>query len=385
MNKLAMLDKPIKKEHMMEYLFKAVNIPMPRVDDLVEGAVIGKEGPRLFIDLGAFGTGVVYYSEFADMKATVRNLRPGDKVTTKVLSVENEEGFVELSLAAAGQEIVWRDAEQIMNEKKTLALKVIDANSGGLVLEWKGIQGFLPASQLRTGHYPRVEGGDKEKIHEELKKLVGTTIVVTIIGVQAKEGKLIFSEKGVESEELKAVVSKYKVGDTVEGEVTGIVEFGVFIKIEEGLEGLAHISELDWGLVDDPNQICKVGQKIKVKIISIKDGKFSLSLKALKPDPWQELKEKYKKGDIVEGVVIRFNKYGALISIEEGVSGLVHISEFKDERDMKSKIDLGKKYPFQITLFEPAERKMTLAYLGEEGAKKESLNENQDKATKEES
>jgi len=116
-----------------------------------------------------------------------------------------------------------------------------------------------------------------------------------------------------------------------------------------------------------------VGDKAKAKIISIKDGKFSLSVKALKPDPWQESKEKYKKGDIVEGVVIRFNKYGALISIEEGVSGLVHISEFENEKVMKEKIELGKTYPFQISLFEPDERKMTLVYLGEGRKPKEEV------------
>ncbi|PIR69551.1 MAG: 30S ribosomal protein S1 [Candidatus Niyogibacteria bacterium CG10_big_fil_rev_8_21_14_0_10_46_36] len=361
-------EKRPKREHPMEYLFKTVTIPAPRVGDLVEGTVIGKEGARLFIDLGPFGSGVVYYSEFVDMRDTVRNLRPGDKVTTKVIALENDEGFVELSLAAAGQEIVWRDAEVLMREKKQLALKVVDANSGGLVLEWKGMQGFLPASQLRVGHYPRVEGGDKDKILDELKKLIGQTLSVTVISANPKEGKLIFSEKGVESEEIKEMISKYTIGDVVEGEVTGIVDFGVFIKIEEGLEGLAHISELDWGLVDDPNTLFHVGDKAKAKIISIKDGKFSLSVKALLPDPWQEVKDKYKKGDIVEGVVIRFNKYGALISVEEGVSGLVHISEFENEKAMKEKIELGKTYPFQITLFEPDERKMTLVYLGE-GAK----------------
>lgn len=367
-------EKRVKKEHPMDYLFKTVTVHTPRVGDLVEGTVIGREGARLFIDLGPFGSGVVYYSEFVEMRDVVRNLRPGDTVTMKVLALENDEGFVELSLAAAGQEIVWRDAETLMRDKKQLILKVVDANSGGLVLEWKGMQGFLPASQLRVGHYPRVEGGDKDKILEELKKLIGQMLPVTVISAIPKEGKLIFSEKGVESEEIKEMISKYKVGDIVEGDVTGIVDFGVFIKIEEGLEGLAHISELDWGLVDDPNSFFRVGDKATAKIISIKDGKFSLSVKALKPDPWQESKEKYKKGDIVEGVVIRFNKYGALISIEEGVSGLVHISEFENEKVMKEKIELGKTYPFQISLFEPNERKMTLVYLGE-GRKPKDMDE----------
>ncbi|PIR70553.1 MAG: 30S ribosomal protein S1 [Candidatus Niyogibacteria bacterium CG10_big_fil_rev_8_21_14_0_10_42_19] len=355
-----------KTEHIMDYLLKTINVLMPKVGDLVEGAIIGRDGPRLLIELGVFGTGVIYITELNEARQVIKNLRPGDKVTSKVIELENEEGFVELSLSQAGEEIVWREAEEWMNEKKTMELPVLDANKGGLVLEWKGMQGFLPASQLRVGHYPRVEGGSQDKILEELKKFIGKTMTVTIISVDQKEGKFIFSEKGAETEEMKGIISKYNIGDTVEGEVAGVVDFGVFIKIEEGLEGLAHISELDWGLVDDPNQLFKVGDKVKVKIISIKNGKFSLSAKALKPDPWQEVKDKYKKGDIVEGVVIRFSRYGALVSVEEGVAGLAHISEFEDEKAMKSKIEIGKTYPFQITLFDADERKMTLSYLGDE-------------------
>jgi small subunit ribosomal protein S1 len=115
------------------------------------------------------------------------------------------------------------------------------------------------------------------------------------------------------------------------GEVTGIVDFGVFVKIEEGLEGLVHISEIDWSLVEDPKQLFKVGQKVKVKIIEIKDGKVSLSMKALKTNPWTESAKKYKKDDVVSGVIIKYNKHGALASIEEGIAGLVHISEFGSE------------------------------------------------------
>src|SRR3989344_3106309 len=134
----AVTEKRVKKEHPMDYLFKTVTVHTPRAGDLIEGIVIGREGARLFIDLGPFGSGVVYYSEFIEMRDVVRNLRPGDTVTMKVLALENDEGFVELSLAAAGQEIVWRDAETLMRDKKQLILKVVEANSGGLVLEWKG-------------------------------------------------------------------------------------------------------------------------------------------------------------------------------------------------------------------------------------------------------
>ena len=191
--------------------------------------------------------------------------------------------------------------------------------------------------------------------------LVGHPLSVRIITADAKEGKLIFSERTEnEAEEKASLIDKYQVGDTADGEVTGIVDFGVFVKLEECLEGLVHISEIDWGLVDDPRNFVKVGQKIKAKVIEIKDEKISLSIKALLDDPWKAAGAKDKKDQRVEAVVIKYNKHGALASIEEGVAGLVHVSEFGSEDELRAKLELGKVYPFTITFFEPKERRMTL-------------------------
>ncbi len=155
------------------------------------------------------------------------------------------------------------------------------------------------------------------------------------------------------------------MGDEIEGEVTGVVDFGVFVKIEEGLEGLVHISEIDWSLVEDPKALFRINDKVKVKIIEIKDGKISLSIKALKENPWVAAEKKYKKDDNVKGVIIKYNKHGALASIEEGIAGLVHISEFGNEISLREKLELGKTYSFKITLFDPKERKMALSYISE--------------------
>jgi small subunit ribosomal protein S1 len=152
------------------------------------------------------------------------------------------------------------------------------------------------------------------------------------------------------------------VGDALSGTVTGVVDFGVFIKLEEGLEGLVHISEIDWGLVEDPRALYKVGDKVKVKVIEVKDGKVSLSIKALKDNPWKEAEKKYKKDMVVEGVIIKYNKHGALASIEEGVAGLVHISEFENEAKLRASLELGKTYKFKITLFDAKDQKMALSF-----------------------
>jgi small subunit ribosomal protein S1 len=183
---------------------------------------------------------------------------------------------------------------------------------------------------------------------------------VQVITASPKEQKLIFSEKGAGSTERANLVEKYQVGDVFDGVVTGATDFGVFVKIEEGLEGLVHISEMDWALVENPKARYKVGEHVKVKVIEIKEGKVSLSIKALQEDPWKAAAAKYTKDQKVEAVVIKYNKHGALASIEEGVAGLVHVSEYGSEADLRAKLQLGMVYPFTITFFEAKDRRMTL-------------------------
>ena len=358
----AVAKKPVKwQETSMDFLFRALPLNPPKEGDLIDGEVLKQKGSRLFLNIKPFGTGIIYGREFNNARDIVKSLKPGDIVTAKVIKPENEDGYIELSLKEAGQEIKWREAEEAQKKQTVFSLPVIDANKGGLIFNWKGLQGFLPASQLKTNHYPRVEGGDKDKILDELKKLTGQNLSVVIIGVDQKEDKLIFSEKETEAEEIKDMLSKYKIGDVIEGEITGVVDFGVFVKIEDGLEGLTHISELDWGLVEDPANLFKVGDKVPAQIISIKNDKISLSIKALKNNPWTDAKKKYKQNQTVNGVVIRFNKFGTLVSIEEGIAGLAHISEFESEEEMKSKLELGKSYNFKINLFEPDEERLILS------------------------
>jgi len=367
--KMASNDANEENPSLMGSLVKQIS-DIPEVGDLVEGPVISIEKSSVYVDLGPFGTGIIYGREFLAARDLIKKINIGDTVTAKVVEKENEEGYVEISLQEAREALVWSEAEDAINNKKIIEITPKEANKGGLIVEWQGIIGFLPASQLKPEHYPRIEDGDKNRILEELKKLVGKPLSVSVISAEPKEGKLIFSEKDLAQKERREIVEKYSVGDEVDGEVTGMVEFGVFVKIEDSLEGLVHISEIDWGLVEDPKKIFKVGDKVKAKIIEVKDGKISLFLKALKENPWKNAEKKFKKGDIVEGVVIKFNQYGALVSIEEGVSGLAHVSEFGTVEKLKEKLELGKKYAFQITLFEPKEQKMTLSFLDKDSKEK---------------
>jgi len=342
------------------------SIPLPpKEGDLVEGTIAAISRGRIYVDLPPFGTGLIYGREYLNAADVLRKANIGDTITAKVVDPAGREGYIELSLKEARQAAIWGEAEQAILAQTTYTIAVEEANKGGLILSWQGIAGFLPASQLAKEHYPRVVDGDKEKIQGELTKLVGTSLAVRIITADAKEGKLIFSERtGSEEEEKASLIDKYQVGDVLPGTVTGVVDFGVFVKLEPGLEGLVHISELDWGLVEDPHALFKVGEEVKVKVIDIKEGKISLSIKALKENPWHTAGERYHKGMEVEGVVIKYNKHGALASIEEGVAGLVHVSEFATPQELRDTLELGKTYPFKIALFEPESQRMTLSFAG---------------------
>ncbi|MFA5767487.1 MAG: S1 RNA-binding domain-containing protein, partial [Candidatus Paceibacterota bacterium] len=281
----------------------------------------------------------------------------------------NEDGYIELSLSEAGKDIGWEALREKKEKGETIKVKVVGANKGGLLVEAEGLQGFLPVSQLSPEHYPRVEGADKEKILERLQQLVGEELEVKIFDVTPKEEKLIFSEKATDTEKLKDILKDYTVGDVVEGEITGVVDFGAFMKFkpetseEESpeMEGLIHISELDWQLIEDPSEVVEVGQSVKAKIIEItEDGRISLSLKALKKDPWLDIESKFKKEDVIKGKVTKINPFGAFIEVAPKIQGLVHISEFGTKTKMEEQLEIGKEYKFEVLQIEPREHRMTL-------------------------
>jgi len=351
-----------KGVHPMELLLKQKHdrIGLLKPGDIVDGEVIEKKGSHLFLDLGQRGTGIVYGREYFEAQEVIRKIEPGARVTAKVIDSENEEGYVELSLKEAGREKNWQEMKRFIESGETVRLKVIEANRGGLILEYLGVAGFLPASQLSQEHYPRVEGGEKEKIFDELKKLVGTELDVAIIDVNPEEGKLIFSEKSKETEAARQRLAAHHVGDTIEGDVAGIVSFGAFVKFGDNLEGLVHISEIDWQLIANPADVLKIGEHVKAKIIAIEGDKVSLSMKALKEDPWSRVEGKYKKGDLVSGIVTKFNSFGAFVKLDPEIQGLAHISEFGSEANMKEALAIGAEHQFQILAIEAKDHRMAL-------------------------
>ena len=353
------------KEQMKEMLAKAKALPrIPKVGDIVEGKVIEIGRTMVFLDLGPIGTGVVIGKELEDGLGTFKSLKVGDKISATVLDLENEEGYVELSFREASFEKVWDDLFQKMEKGEILTTKILEANKGGLMVEINGVVGFLPVSQLTFEHYPRVEGGDKEKILGILKRYIGQYFKTKIIDLDREEEKLIVSEKQAQMNSEEKTIAQLKVGDIVEGKVSGLANFGVFVRFkfkEVELEGLVHISELAWHLVEDPKDIVKVGDKVKVKIIGIDGTRLSLSLKALQDDPWKNAVQKYKEGQKIKGEVIKITPYGAIVKIDEHIHGLVHISKFNQEqKKLENLLEVGKNYHFKILSIKSEEHKLEL-------------------------
>jgi len=358
---------------MKELLEKNNLLRPPKLGDIIKGKIIQKGNSSVFLDLGAWGTGIIYGKEFFEAKDILRDLKIGDNIFSKIVDLENEEGYIELSLSSASKELSWEDLKQRYDKGEIISVKILGANKGGLIAEISGIPAFLPVSQLSSEHYPRVAKADKLEILKALQKFVGEEMEVKIFDLDPKKEKLILSEKAKESDKLKEVLKKHKAGDEVEGEITAISDFGAFMKFlppksaaKKGsleLEGLIHISELDWSIVENPSDIVKVGQKVKAKIIEISDGRISLSLKALKKDPWEDIEKKYKKGDKVLGKVTKFNPFGVFVQITPKIQGLCHISEFGTKTKMEQTLKIDKEYNFQILSIEPKEHRMSLKLL----------------------
>jgi len=259
---------------------------------ILEGKIIEANKSNIFIDFGALGTGIVLGREIKDNPSLVKELKVGQTISCVVLESENENGYIEVSIKEADRELSWTKLEELKNTSRNALAKVIQANRGGLLVSLLDQKGFLPVSQLSPEHYPRVDGGDKEKILKELNKFVGKDLKVKVIDLDPREEKLIVSEKALNKEEVEEIMKYFALDGVFEGTVSAVTDFGAFVRLspEEGAkapetEGLIHISELDWQLVRDPREILQEGEKVKVKIVGFYQGRPALSLKALKERP----------------------------------------------------------------------------------------------------
>lgn len=333
--------------------------------EVVTGKVLSLKKHEVLIDLGAQGVGFVPRREVGFS----RNISEGDEVSASVVDTELENGMSLLSLRKAVKDRGWEEVSARLESGEVIDIQPYDANRGGLLVEYEGVRGFLPVSQLSAEHYPRVGSSDKDEILQRLNNLIGKTMKVRILDADRKSNKLIFSEKEAVKDGLAERFEKLAVGDQVEGVVTGVVDFGVFVNVE-GIEGLVHISEISWERVNNPSDYVKTGQTIKAKIIAIDKDRLSLSMKQLTQDPWLTEVQNFSKGDKVEGTVTRITPFGAFVQVSPAIEALVHISELGDSNnvDPEKVFTLNERKEFVILDIDKENRKISLS-LGESNKK----------------
>ena len=335
----------------------------PKEGSVVEVTLIKRLPRKAYFDMGRFGTGIVFGVEIANAREALRTLKPGDSLQAKIVALDGEEGDIELSLSEAGKQKLWALAKELSESGEVIKAKIVAANAGGLMtVVAEDLKAFLPVSQLSLEHYPKVPDGDRIKIADELKKFVGQELNVKIIDVNPRTNKVIVSEREVLSANVKELLSAYTIGQVVDCMVSGTADFGVFVRFTDNpqIEGMIHISELDYKLIDNPKELVKVNDPLKAKIIDIKEGRVFLSLKALKEDPWLKVGDLFTPGATVQGKVYKFNPFGAVVALDGDLQGMVHISEFGGQEEMKKALTVGESYPFVIDTVKTEEKRITL-------------------------
>lgn len=342
----------------MDDLLLSSAVGQLKAGDMVDGKVLSVKKHEVWIDLSPFGIGVVMQKDLEG----AGSLEVGQDISINVIDPEMDEGYALLSMKRVEKDRGWDQLQRVYDNSEIIQVTSYDANRGGLLVELEGVRGFLPVSQLAAGHYPRVVGADKDEILQKLNQLNNKPISVKIIDISRKDNKLIFSEKEAVKDNMQDRFAKLKVGDIVDGVVTGVIDFGAFVNVD-GIEGLIHISEISWERVEDPRKYIKVGQEVKAKIIAIDKDRLSLSLKQMQEDPWVQEVKAFKKGDTVDGKVTRITPFGAFVQISPSVEALVHVSEMSDDNsiDPEKIFQLNEQKKFKILEIDLDGRKIALS------------------------
>jgi len=339
----------------------------PKVTPLKKGEIVKCTivfiGRKLFlVDVKNQFTGIISGADLLSSVMDVRTLKIGDEVAAMYRGQDPESGLLILSLRKASQTTLM--SKLLENKEKGLTMSVIptEANKGGLLIDLDGMKGFIPVSQLSPIHYPRVENADPERILGHLKALIGKPLEVRVLNVQDDGKKIIFSERATNDGARESALKNLKIGDRVEWVVSGILSYGIFVTFD-GLEGLVHVSEMDWGHVANPGKYAKIGDKVNVEIIGLDPEKISLSIKRLKANPWAELASIYKLNEIIEVPVLKISKFGVFVELNGGINGLIHLSEISHTpiKNVEDIVQVGKTIRAKIITLDVNERRIGLS------------------------
>ncbi len=359
------------------------NVPKP--GQLADGKVVAIQKNNILVDLDGIATGLITGKEAKDSQDTIHNIKIGDTISAYVIEGENEEGYIIMSLRKASQEKTWKKFLNAYENDEVITVSANEANKGGLLLDIDGIKGFIPVSQLAPMNYPRVNGADANQILTRLQALIGKEFKVKIINIDKENGKLILSEKAAIEDQRQEALNDITVGDVVEGQISGLVKFGIFVAFN-GLEGLVHISEIAWGHVKNPADYGKLGDKIRVQVIGIDGDKISLSMKRLTEDPWLEAAKKYQIDTVVEGEISRVTPFGAFVKLSDDINGLVHVTEIADDvKDPADVLKPGDKVQARVIAIEPEEHRVGLSIKAVDAAPKKKSKKSEEEVAEEDS
>jgi small subunit ribosomal protein S1 len=341
--------------------------------DVVEGQIVHMDADEILVDIGLKSEGVLNTKELSSSGyGSLAELHVGDNVLVYVMQPETPEGHAIVSIKRARQERQWRIAQEQFERGELLEAEVIDHNKGGLIVNLEGIRGFVPISQILN--LKREDNADSAETQNKLQAMVGKSLQLKIIEINRNRNRLILSERLAVQEwrarRREELLNELEVGEIRQGTVSNLANFGAFVDLG-GADGLVHISQLAWSRVNHPSEVLKVGQKVEVQVLSVdkERKKIALSIKRAEVDPWTTVEQRYEVGQTVQGTITKIAPFGAFARIEDGVEGLIHLSEMPaGTQDPKTALQEGQEVTVRIVRIEPDRRRLGLSIrqLGDE-------------------
>ena len=332
--------------------------------DVMDGVIMHVDREELLVDIGSKSEGVVPAREYSSLTQDEKQaLAIGDHILVFVVQPENQEGHAVVSIDRARQEKSWRRLQEIFEANQVIEAEVTNYNKGGLLVNLDGVRGFVPASQVTE-----IRGGDEASKQADMARLIGTGLPLKVIEINRHRNRLILSERQAVQERRdvmkERLIEELKEGEVRRGRVSSICDFGAFVDIG-GADGLVHLSELSWSRVRHPSEVLKVGQEVDVHVLGInaQEKKIALSIKRTQAEPWSRVAAKYEVGQLVRGTVTQLANFGAFARIEDGIEGLIHVSELVDDRvtHPKQVVGEGQDLLLRIIRIDPQRRRMGLS------------------------
>ena len=345
---------------------EGLGIDFPTQGEIRKGVVASITPGQILVSVGTKSEGIITGKEYELIPSDeLADLKIGQEIPVYVINPEDQNGNLILSYMRAREEAGWQEVEELRTGKQSYHSTIIGYNKGGLIVPVGGLRGFVPASQISLTRRAGVTGDTPE---QRWGKMIGQEVDVCVIEVDRERRRLILSERQASTETRESVkervLEELKVGETYTGRVTSIAEFGVFVNVN-GADGLVHMSEISWDRAAHANELLKVGQEIKVKVINVDHEKkrIGLSIRQLQADPWDDKAAKFHEGQLVEGTITRLTKFGAFARLVDDIEGLIHISEISEKRieHPKEVLKEGETYTLRVIKVDPTEHRIGLS------------------------